>query len=94
MEKVHGIGGFFFRASDPEGLAKWYATHLGVDLTPQSNDATAWTTHKGTTVFQPFQRDTQYFGRANGKFARLQDPEGNPIQLWEPGGVDKSLEGA
>jgi glyoxylase I family protein len=36
MEKVHGIGGFFFRASDPDGLAKWYATHLGVDLTPQS----------------------------------------------------------
>lgn len=21
----------------------------------------------------------------NGRFARLQDPEGNPIQLWEPG---------
>jgi len=20
----------------------------------------------------------------NGRFARLQDPEGNPIQLWEP----------
>ncbi|MEM6408326.1 MAG: VOC family protein [Pseudomonadota bacterium] len=23
----------------------------------------------------------------NGRFARLTDPEGNPIQLWEPGGV-------
>ena len=22
----------------------------------------------------------------NGRFARLTDPEGNPIQLWEPGG--------
>ena len=20
----------------------------------------------------------------NGRFARLEDPEGNPIQLWEP----------
>jgi predicted enzyme related to lactoylglutathione lyase len=20
----------------------------------------------------------------NGRFARLQDPEGNPIELWEP----------
>lgn len=28
----------------------------------------------------------------NGSFARLQDPEGNPIQLWQPGGADKSLE--
>jgi predicted enzyme related to lactoylglutathione lyase len=24
----------------------------------------------------------------NGRFARLSDPEGNPIQLWQPGGVD------
>jgi predicted enzyme related to lactoylglutathione lyase len=23
----------------------------------------------------------------NGRFASLTDPEGNPIQLWEPGGV-------
>jgi predicted enzyme related to lactoylglutathione lyase len=23
----------------------------------------------------------------NGRFARLTDPEGNPIQLWEPAGV-------
>ncbi len=22
----------------------------------------------------------------NGRFAKTQDPEGNPIQLWEPGG--------
>ena len=26
----------------------------------------------------------------NGRFAKINDPEGNPIQLWEPGGVDKS----
>jgi predicted enzyme related to lactoylglutathione lyase len=24
----------------------------------------------------------------NGRFAELSDPEGNPIQLWEPAGVD------
>ena len=24
----------------------------------------------------------------NGTFARLNDPEGNPIQLWEPSGTD------
>jgi predicted enzyme related to lactoylglutathione lyase len=24
----------------------------------------------------------------NGRFARLQDPEGNPIELWEPKGPD------
>ena len=29
MERVAGIGGFFFRASDPEGLAAWYEERLG-----------------------------------------------------------------
>ncbi|MEL7231942.1 MAG: VOC family protein [Pseudomonadota bacterium] len=24
----------------------------------------------------------------NGRFAKLHDPEGNAIQLWEPGGLD------
>jgi len=24
----------------------------------------------------------------NGRFADLRDPEGNPVQLWEPGGAD------
>jgi glyoxylase I family protein len=24
----------------------------------------------------------------NGRFARLYDPEGNPIELWEPAGLD------
>jgi predicted enzyme related to lactoylglutathione lyase len=24
----------------------------------------------------------------NGRFARLEDPEGNPIELWEPRGPD------
>ena len=24
----------------------------------------------------------------NGRFARMSDPEGNPIQLWQPGGKD------
>jgi glyoxylase I family protein len=28
----------------------------------------------------------------NGRFARLHDPEGNPIELWEPAGRDASAE--
>ena len=31
--------------------------------------------------------DTEVY--PNGRFARLTDPEGNPIQLWEPGGKDR-----
>lgn len=116
MEKVLGIGGFFFRAQDPEALARWYTEHLGIDIAEA-----VWQQQRGPTVFSPFKRDTGYFGRpeqqwmlnfrvANldafigqlaaqgiaaetrpkewdsevGRFARIHDPEGNPIELWEP----------
>ena len=125
MERVLGIGGFFFRAKDPKGLAQWYQDNLGITITPDSYGAKPWRQEAGTTVFAPFKQDTTYFGdmrnqwminfrvrdldkmaaqlRAagakveidpetypNGRFAQTADPEGNPIQLWQPGGVDKS----
>ncbi|WP_328417124.1 hypothetical protein OG470_28430 [Micromonospora sp. NBC_00389] len=38
MERVTGIGGVFFRTHDPDRVNQWYATHLGVDLAPESYD--------------------------------------------------------
>lgn len=119
MEKVTGIGGFFFRAQDPGALAAWYREHLGVDEVPTDYGSPPWMQEAGETVFAPFSQDTTYFGRPeqswminfrvvdlkamvtqlhragievevdpetypNGLFARLTDPEGNPIQLWQP----------
>ena len=119
MERVTGIGGFFFKATDPKALAAWYEQHLGVTRTPTSYDAQPWEQEKGVTVFGPFPATTKYFGRPdqqwminfrvrdldamaaqltragikvevdpqtypNGRFALTHDPEGNPIQLWEP----------
>ncbi len=124
MERVTGIGGFFFRAKDPTALAKWYEENLGVNSVPKDYGGKVWRTEAGTTVFAPFKQDTTYFGRPeqmwmlnfrvssldkmaaqlkargiavevdpetypNGRFGKVVDPEGNPIQLWEPGGVDK-----
>lgn len=123
MEKITGIGGFFFRAQDPAALSKWYADNLGIDLPAQDYDTQAWIQQSGTTVFAPFEESTNYFGNINqqwminfrvqnldamvaqltangneveldnevypnGRFARVYDPENNPIQLWEPGGCD------
>ncbi|QLC26862.1 VOC family protein [Parasphingopyxis algicola] len=123
MQRVTGIGGIFFRSDDPAALATWYRDNLGIDLTPQSYDVEPWQQEAGPTVFAPFNRATDYFGRdeqmwmvnfrvadldamaaqlrgngidveidpetyPNGRFARLYDPEGNPIELWEPAGHD------
>jgi predicted enzyme related to lactoylglutathione lyase len=124
MERVQGIGGFFFRAKDPKRLAAWYQANLGITTVPDNYDNQPWRTGAGTTVFAPFKEDTKYFGDPrfqwminfrvsdidkmvaqlrkqgitveldpevypNGRFARLSDPEGNPIQLWQPGGKDQ-----
>src|SRR5882724_13681611 len=42
MEKVTGIGGFFFRAKDPKALGRWYQQHLGVSLIPTSHEESPW----------------------------------------------------
>lgn len=120
MERVNGVGGFFFIAEDPGALSAWYQEHLGVTAPPQSYDADVWEQSAGITVFAPFggeaaeapmlgthgwginfrvddldamvaqlrgegvevDVDTEVY--PNGRFAQLNDPEGNAIQLWEP----------
>ncbi|MXY48594.1 MAG: VOC family protein, partial [Gemmatimonadetes bacterium] len=53
MHKVQGFGGFFFRAEDPEGLAKWYQDHLGINPAPTNMEMAPWVTESGVTVFSP-----------------------------------------
>jgi predicted enzyme related to lactoylglutathione lyase len=119
MEKVTGIGGLFFRARDPKALGLWYQQHLGISLTPTSDEHSVWQQEAGPTVFAPFEESSDYFGDAHkvwmvnfrvrdldkmaaqlraagievkidpesspiGRFARVHDPEGNPIELWQP----------
>ena len=59
MEKVLGIGGFFFRAKEPNVLARWCAEHLGVALPPESYDQRSWEQQQGATVFAPFGADSE-----------------------------------
>ena len=48
---------------------------VGVDWVAQLRE-------RGITV----ELDSEVY--PNGRFARLSDPEGNPSQLWQPGGKD------
>jgi len=59
MERVVGIGGYFFRAADPESLASWYETTLGIT---SMSTGRSWEQDAGPTVFAPFPADTDYFG--------------------------------
>lgn len=62
MERVAGIGGFFFRARDPDALNLWYATHLGVVLPTDDYDDPGWFLDRGETVFSAFSADSDEFG--------------------------------
>jgi predicted enzyme related to lactoylglutathione lyase len=123
MERITGIGGFFFRVQDPAALPAWYEAHFGIMPVPENYRDGCWWQDEGPTVFAPFPADTEYFKRPeqmwminfhvrdldgmvaqlrkagisvgvdaneypNGRFAHTQDPEGNPIELWQPGESD------
>ena len=123
MAHATGIGGLFFRSSDPNALGAWYEHWFGI-----SSCGAPWSTEAGMTVFVrhspsglPSDVKIAYFPadrsfmlnlrvddltalitdlRAGGiavetraewdgageygRFARIHDPEGNPIELWQP----------
>ena len=123
---VVGMGGYFFRSRDPEGLKAWYLEHLGVGGGMGADPATGhsnewvWYVEGGPMVFSPFKAHSDYFAADKqaminlrvtdldgllaslraagievetreewdamglGRFARIHDPEDNPIELWEP----------
>ncbi|HEX8654003.1 MAG TPA: VOC family protein [Allosphingosinicella sp.] len=120
---VIGMGGYFFRAQDPQALKTWYRERLdvgggcGTDEKGESNEW-VWFVQGGPMVFEPFKADSDYFAAEKqaminlrvtdleglladlrgagvevtreetmeglGRFARVHDPEGNAIELWEP----------
>ena len=93
MERVDGIGGFFFAARDPEALASWYAEHLGVEPPPSSYDGPVWTQREGPTVFAPFGAgENPYLGRAGwGINFRVRDLEAMVEQL-RTAGIDVTVD--
>jgi hypothetical protein len=42
MQRVTGIGGFFFLTNDPKASAHWYLQHLAISLVPSSYEDSVW----------------------------------------------------
>lgn len=63
--RVHGIGGVFFKAQDPDALSAWYAKHLHVGGEGWGGHIFKWrradTGGDACTVWSPFQDTTEYF---------------------------------
>ena len=95
MQKALGIGGVFFRAKDPKALADWYAEKLGIDTYHPDGRDDAWQQQAGPTVFAPFARDTDYFGRPEQQWMlnfRVADLDAMLKQLRAAGvDVDKEV---
>lgn len=60
MEKILGIGGFFWRAKDPDALGQWYEDNFVITIVPKAYHEEPWRQEAGTTVVAPFKETTTY----------------------------------
>jgi glyoxylase I family protein len=96
VERVDGIGGFFFAARDPDALSRWYADHLGVALPPATYDDEGWRQSAGPTVFAPFEDgpgvDNPHLGAGGwGLNLRVRDLDAMVRQL-EAAGIEVAVD--
>ncbi len=67
MAKVLGIGGVFFKASDPVAVRDWYARVLGFEI--QSWGGVIFPHPPvGAATWSPFAQDTPYFEPSQASF--------------------------
>jgi predicted enzyme related to lactoylglutathione lyase len=68
LAKAIGVGGVFLKSRDPQALAAWYATHLGIPAQDGGSLAFDGPESAGMTVFAHFPQDTRYFGDGSQTF--------------------------
>ncbi|WP_405199908.1 VOC family protein [Christiangramia sp. LLG6405-1] len=68
--RVTGLGGFFFKAKDPDATKSWYNQHLGLD-TDQYGCTFWWKDNQGndcSTQWSPMDHKTEYFQPSEKQF--------------------------
>lgn len=73
MNRVKGIGGIFFRASDHESTREWYKKHLGIPVTEDGCAVFKWRDpdnpeKEQATIWSTFPEDTEYFAHKDQRF--------------------------
>ena len=73
MKRVTGIGGIFFKSTDPKALGAWYKKHLGIDVQEWGGAAFDWKGSDnpdgvGTTAWSLFAADTDHFAPSPAPF--------------------------
>lgn len=91
MAGVTGIGGVFFKSRDPDALARWYREHLALAVDEQGSCDLEWRDRDDLGALLAGLREEgvpvedRVEEHEYGRFAWIVDPEGNRIELWEPG---------
>ena len=62
MQKVTGVGGFFFRSKNPEKLNEWYEKHLGIAQSPHNQLSGGWWTDAVPSIYYAEPEDTKFSG--------------------------------
>ena len=73
MKRVTGLGGIFFKTTDPKKIKEWYGKHLGLPIDeygasfkwidPDNKEAAP-----AQTAWSPFKDDTTYFAPSKREF--------------------------
>jgi predicted enzyme related to lactoylglutathione lyase len=75
MKRVTGIGGIFFKAKEPEALAKWYEDHLGIGFGNNLYFSFNW--RENDSMFSAARTDLGIFSDKTDYF----DPSGKQLML-------------
>lgn len=73
MKRVTGLGGVFFKTTDPKKIKEWYGKHLGLPvdeygasfkwIDPDNKEGA-----QAQTAWSPFKEDTTYFNPSEKQF--------------------------
>ncbi len=89
-KRVTGLGGFFFKAADPEKIKKWYGKHLGLPIDTYGCSFWWQDEHgqKCSTHWGPMEKGTSYFDPSEKPFMmnfRVENLEDLLVALREEG---------